>query len=213
MVARRAELVAALAEEIGAVGLVADILNASDRERCVAETVKRFGRLDVLVNNVGVGSMVAAEDESVSDFLHVVEVNLVAQFAMSQLVARVMLAANSGSIINVASVAGLVGVGQMPEASYAASKGGLISLTRELAAQWARRGVRVNAIAPGWFSTEMTADLFGSEEGLAWVRRKVPLGRGGKDGELDGALLYLASDASSYVTGQIIVVDGGFTAV
>jgi NAD(P)-dependent dehydrogenase (short-subunit alcohol dehydrogenase family) len=101
----------------------------------------------------------------------------------------------------------------MPQASYAASKAGVINLTRELAAQWARRGVRVNAIAPGFFPTEMTAGLFGSEDGEAWVAKLTPMGRSGREGELFGALLYLASDASSYVTGSVLPVDGGWTAV
>jgi NAD(P)-dependent dehydrogenase (short-subunit alcohol dehydrogenase family) len=143
----------------------------------------------------------------------VIEVNLIAQFALAQLAGQSMLARGSGSIINVGSVLGMVGVGQMPQASYTASKAGVHNLTRELAAQWARRGVRVNAIAPGWFRTDMTEGLFTNEKALSWLRRKVPMGRGGEDGELDGLLLYLASDASSYVTGQVIAVDGGFTAV
>ena len=102
---------------------------------------------------------------------------------------------------------------QIPFASYAASKGGLIALTRELTAQWARRGVRVNALAPGWFKTEMTAEMFADGRSMAWVARMAPMGRPGAPHELDGAVLFLASDASSYVTGQVIAVDGGWTAV
>ena len=107
------------------------------------------------------------------------------------------------SIVNVASIWGLVGVGQIPEAGYAASKGGLVNLTRELAAQWARSGVRVNCLAPGWFRTEMTEGrMFGDERRGRWMRRNTPMGRGGEEHELDGALLFLASDASSFVTGR-----------
>jgi NAD(P)-dependent dehydrogenase (short-subunit alcohol dehydrogenase family) len=124
-----------------------------------------------------------------------------------------MLEAGAGTIVNVASVLGVVGVGQMPFASYAASKGGLVNLTRELAAQWGRRGVRVNALAPSWFESEMTAEMFADERSLDWLRRKTPMGRIPTVDELDGPLLFLASDASSFVTGQVLLVDGGFTAV
>jgi NAD(P)-dependent dehydrogenase (short-subunit alcohol dehydrogenase family) len=117
-------------------------------------------------------------------------------------------------IVNVASLWGLVGVGQIPEAGYAASKGGLINLTRELAAQWARKGVRVNALAPGWFRSEMTEGLmFGDENAERWMRQRTPMGRGGNEDELDGALLFLASDASTFVTGQVLCVDGGWVSV
>jgi NAD(P)-dependent dehydrogenase (short-subunit alcohol dehydrogenase family) len=123
-----------------------------------------------------------------------------------------MLAAGSGSVVNVASILGLVASGQIPQASYAASKGAVVNLTRELAVQWARRGVRVNAIAPGWFLSEMTEEMFGDEASQRWIARNTPMGRSGTEDELDGALLFLASDASSYVTGQTVAVDGGWTA-
>ena len=119
--------------------------------------------------------------------------------------------------MNIASVWGLAGVGQIPDAGYAASKSGLIGMTRELAAQWARSGVRVNALAPGWFASEMTnGTMFGEnrdEQAEQWMKRRTPMGRGGEEHELDGALLFLASDASSYVTGSVVVVDGGSTAI
>jgi NAD(P)-dependent dehydrogenase (short-subunit alcohol dehydrogenase family) len=124
-----------------------------------------------------------------------------------------MLAAGRGSIVNVASVLALVGVGQIPQASYAASKGGLVSMTRELAAQWARRGVRVNALAPAWFASEMTHDMFLDEGAMKWVQSRTPMGRPGEPRELIGPLLFLASEASSYVTGQVLAVDGGWTTV
>jgi NAD(P)-dependent dehydrogenase (short-subunit alcohol dehydrogenase family) len=124
-----------------------------------------------------------------------------------------MLAAGQGSIVNVASILGMVGAGMFASASYASSKGAVIQLTRDLAAQWARQGVRVNALAPGWFETEMTAQMFADEKAMTLVRRKTPMARPGKAGELDGALVYLASDASSFVTGQVLAVDGGWTAI
>src|SRR5919202_1369634 len=153
-------------------------------------------------------------DEPLEKFEGVIAVNLIAPFALAQRAGKAMLdGGDGGSIVNVASILGLVGVGQIPQAGYAASKGGIVNLTRELSAQWARDGIRVNALAPGWFESEMTEDMFAEESGHKWVARRAPMGRHGREGEIDGALLYLASDASSYVTGQILAVDGGGTSV
>ena len=190
-----------------------DLADPAGREQLVGTALDRYGKIDVLVNNAGVGTPEPAESETVERFREVLEVNVTAAFALTQAVARSMLARGSGSVVNVSSILGLVGSGQIPFPSYAASKGAVVALTRELAAQWSRRGVRVNAIAPGWFESEMTAEMFADERSMAWVARKAPMGRAGEPHELDGALLFLASDASSYVTGQILAVDGGWTAV
>jgi NAD(P)-dependent dehydrogenase (short-subunit alcohol dehydrogenase family) len=212
--ARRADRLAALAAELAMSNVVVcDLTVAADVERLVDAALDVDGRIDVLVNNAGIGTPVPAEDEPVDRFREVLEVNTTLSFAVTQAVGRHMLAAGRGSVVNIASVLGVVSAGQIPFASYASSKGALISLTRELAAQWGRRGVRVNAIAPSWFESEMTAEMFADERSMAWVARKTPLGRAGAEHELDGTLLWLASDASSYVTGQVIAVDGGYTAV
>jgi NAD(P)-dependent dehydrogenase (short-subunit alcohol dehydrogenase family) len=211
--ARRAERVEALAKELGGLAVPCDVVDPADRDRLVSATLERFGRIDILVNNAGVGVPEAAESETPERFAEVLDVNLTAAFAVSQVVGRSMLEAGRGNIVNVVSILGIVSAGQIPFPSYAASKGGLIALTRELAGQWSRRGVRVNALAPGWFESEMTAEMFADEKSMAWVRRKAPMGRPGQPHELDGALLFLASDASSYVTGQVLAVDGGWTAV
>lgn len=211
--ARREEPLRKLAAEYGCTYRVADLNLESDRVELVAAAVAEFGTLDVLVNNAGIASSRPAENEATDDFRRVVETNLIAPFALAREAARTMLAQGRGSIVNIASVLGIVGNGQVPDAAYAASKGGLVNLTRELAAQWARRGVRVNALAPAFFETEMTGGLFNDERGLSWIKRKTPMGRPGAPGELDAALLFLASDASSYVTGQVLAVDGGWTAV
>jgi NAD(P)-dependent dehydrogenase (short-subunit alcohol dehydrogenase family) len=204
----------ALASELDdALAVPGDMTRQEDRERLVDAALERYGRIDVLVNNAGVGTPEPAESESPERFADVLDINLTASFAVTQLVGRSMLEAGRGSVVNVASILGIVAAGQIPFASYAASKGGLVALTRELAAQWSRRGVRVNAIAPGWFESEMTAEMFADERSMAWVARKAPMGRPGEPHELDGALLYLVSDASSYVTGQVLAVDGGWTAV
>ena len=213
--ARRLDRLEALAAELpGSLPVRCDIAADDDCEALVARALDAHGRIDVLVNNAGISEVVPAEEEPREVFRRVLAVNLEGTFVLSQLVARHMLARGSGSIVNIASVLGLVGVGQIPQSGYAASKGGVVNLTRELAAQWGRRGVRVNAIAPGWFPSEMTGDMTTDEDkGLRWIRSRVPMGRPGRDHELDGALLFLAGDASTYVTGQVIAVDGGYTAV
>jgi NAD(P)-dependent dehydrogenase (short-subunit alcohol dehydrogenase family) len=189
-----------------------DVSDAADRERLIDATIGRFGTIDVLVNNAGIGIQGPAEDESIDDFTHVVDVNLVALFGVAQLAGRVMLEQRSGSIINIASILGLVASAPIKQASYAASKGAVVNLTRELGAQWARKGVRVNAIAPGWFPSEMTPEMFEPGPSNDFMVRNTPMARGGEVHELDGALLYLASSASSFVTGQVLTVDGGWTA-
>jgi NAD(P)-dependent dehydrogenase (short-subunit alcohol dehydrogenase family) len=142
------------------------------------------------------------------------DVDLVAPFLLSQqVVVQSPTPPERMSIINIASIHGVVASGRVSSASYTASKAGIINMTRELAVQWARKGVRVNAIAPGWFQTEATAEMFGNEKPATWLRRQTPMGRTGEIHELDGALRFLASDASSFMTGQVIVVDGGWTSV
>jgi NAD(P)-dependent dehydrogenase (short-subunit alcohol dehydrogenase family) len=211
--ARREEPLRALAQECGCAYQVADVTVEAQRVSLVEAMIAHFGAVDVLVNNAGIASTQPAEDQSTESFLRVIETNLVAPFALAREASRHMLARGRGSIVNVASMLGMVGNGQVPDAAYAASKGGLVNLTRELAAQWARRGIRVNALAPGYFESEMTACFFRDDQSLAWIRRKTPMGRPGHAGELDAALLFLASDASSYMTGQVLTIDGGWTAV
>jgi NAD(P)-dependent dehydrogenase (short-subunit alcohol dehydrogenase family) len=214
MTARRVERLEKLAESLpGSLALRCDVADDADLEALVDRTITECGRIDILVNNAGITEVHPAEEEPPEVFRQVVAVNLTAPFLLTQLVARHMLAAGGGSVINIVSVLGLRGVGQIPQAGYAASKGGLINLTRELSAQWARRGIRVNAIAPAWFPTEMTDEMFADEGARKWIRRRTPMGRPGELDELDGALVFLASDASAYVTGQILAVDGGWTAV
>jgi NAD(P)-dependent dehydrogenase (short-subunit alcohol dehydrogenase family) len=214
LAARRVDRLEALAAELdGALPVACDVAEDDDVDRLVDVALERHGRIDVLVNNAGVGGPQPTLDEPAEVFRRTVAVNLTGAFLMCQRVGRHMIEQGSGSIVNVVSMLGLVGTGLPPFPSYAASKGGLVNLTRELAAEWARRGVRVNAIAPGWFPTEMTAEMFADERSMQWVARKAPMGRPGELHELDGALLFLAGDASSYVTGHILAVDGGWTAI
>jgi NAD(P)-dependent dehydrogenase (short-subunit alcohol dehydrogenase family) len=214
--ARRADRLDALASQLGhdhCVALPVDVRNPDAVAALIDETVARFGRLDIMINNAGIASARPAEDESTESFAEVLSVNLAAVFTGCREAARVMLEQGSGSIINIASVLGTVGSWRIPDAAYCASKGGVINLTRELGAQWARRGVRVNAIAPGWFRSEMTAPMFDGQTWDRYLDRTVPAGRAGTESELDGVLLFLSSAASSYVVGQTIAVDGGWSVV
>jgi NAD(P)-dependent dehydrogenase (short-subunit alcohol dehydrogenase family) len=215
LVARRLERLEALAEDLDdALPVRCDLQETDALDDVISATLERYGRIDVLVNNAGAVDAEPAVDEPIERFKDVIAVNLVAPFALAQRAARAMLdGGNGGAIVNVASILGLRGVGQIPQAGYAASKGGVVNLTRELAAQWARQGIRVNALAPGWFESEMTSDMFSDERAQKWIARRAPMGRAGREGELDGALLFLACDASAYVTGQVLAVDGGWTAV
>ncbi|WP_105969288.1 SDR family NAD(P)-dependent oxidoreductase [Streptomyces geranii] len=194
--------------------VVCDVSREEDRVRLITTALDETGRADVLVNNAGAPGAVRAEDESAGDFADVLAVNLVAPFHLARLLAETpaQVSVRTRSVVNVSSVLGLVSGAPLGGAAYAASKAGLIGLTRELAGQWGESGVRVNSLAPGWFHSEMTEELFADARSRRWVERGTMLGRGGEQGELDGALLFLASDASSYCTGQVLTVDGGWTA-
>jgi NAD(P)-dependent dehydrogenase (short-subunit alcohol dehydrogenase family) len=213
-VARRADRLAALADELpDALALPADLADPDQREAVVRAALERHGRVDVLVNNAGISDgPQRAETEDPADFARAVELNLNATFHLCRLLVPGMIERGGGSIVNVTSVHGLVASAPNRQAGYVASKSGLTGLTRELACQWATAGVRVNALAPGYFATDLTDEMIGSESGRTWIERNTPMRRIGAEHELDGALLFLASDASSYVTGQTLAVDGGWTA-
>jgi NAD(P)-dependent dehydrogenase (short-subunit alcohol dehydrogenase family) len=189
-----------------------DVTNERDRHELVEVARGVTGRIDVLVNNAGMPGVPHAEEETVDGFAALLDLNLAAGFHLAATVAATLTDGDTLSVINISSVIGLVSTAPIGGAAYAASKSGTIGLTRELAGQWGRRGIRVNAIVPGWFDTEMTEGLFTDDRSAGWVRRNTMLGRGGREGEVDGALLFLASDASSYVTGHALVVDGGWIA-
>ena len=211
--ARRAERLEQLATEVpGIVPVVADVTRAEDRERLVATAVAHNGGIDVLVNNAGIAGPPDALTETADEFDRILDINLVSGFHLSVAAVKSLPEDRTASIINISSIVGLVSTAPIGGAGYAASKAAVIGTGRELAGQWGRRGVRVNTIVPGFFDTEMTDGLFSNEKSAGWVRRNTMLGRGGAEGEVNGALLFLASDASSYVTGQVLAVDGGWTA-
>jgi NAD(P)-dependent dehydrogenase (short-subunit alcohol dehydrogenase family) len=192
-------------------GALCDVTNPAEVKRVVTEA----GEIDILVNNAGISWSVPAEDMPYDKWKLVMQTNLDGAFLFSQEAARSMIARGSGGvIINVASIAGLKGTmpGGLDNSSYVASKAALLALTRELAAKWAQHGIRVNAISPGFFPSRMTEKVI-ETKGEAEMAKAIPMRRIGRPGELKGVALFLACDASSYITGQNIVVDGGRTAV
>ena len=213
LVARRAERLAALGEQLpGSEVVAADLSVAEDRERTVSTALERGGGVDVLVNNAGIGAAVAVEDETLDRFRDAMELNVTALWHLSKLVAPSMRERGNGSIVNIASMLGHVGATPVKQAHYCASKGAVINLTRELALQWARKGIRVNALCPGWFPSEMTEGMDSDPASQQFIKTMSPMPRMGFEHELDGALLLLASDASTFMTGQSVIVDGGWTA-
>jgi NAD(P)-dependent dehydrogenase (short-subunit alcohol dehydrogenase family) len=187
------------------VALEADVSRVEDCERVVERTVSELGRVDVLVNNAGIGTAVPATREAPEEFRKVIDVNLMGSYWMAQACARAMT--QGGSIVNIGSVLGSTTAG-LPQAAYASSKAAIIGLTRDLAQQWTgRKGIRVNALAPGFFPSEMTEQY--PDGYMEQMMGRVPAGRVGRPEELVAALLFLASDAASYVTGVVLPVDGG----
>jgi NAD(P)-dependent dehydrogenase (short-subunit alcohol dehydrogenase family) len=212
--AERCEQTAAELQELGVktLGLGCDVRDPEQVQAVVARAVADFGGVDVLVNNAGTVWGATPEDMPLEGWQKVVDVNLTGVFLFSQAAGRAMIDRGGGSIVNIASVAGLHGA--PPEfvqtVVYHATKGGVISFTRDLAWKWAQHGIRVNAIAPGWFPSDMSKfvlDLAGEE-----LVRRVPLRRFGGPNDLKGPVVFLASDASAYVTGHTLVVDGGQSA-
>ena len=212
LVARRTDRLKALKDEIEkmggkAVAIEADVTDHAAMTRAFDAAEKAFGTVTILVNNAGIAHGGRAVEMPPEEWRKVLSTNLDAVFFWAQEAARRMLAAKKqGAVVNIASVLALaVAKGAV---AYATAKAGVVQVTKALAVELAFKGVRVNAIAPGWFVTEMNDDYLGSEAGTA-IKREIPMGRFGKAGDLDGALLLLASDAGSYITGATIVVDGG----
>ena len=192
--------------------MACDVKSPASIQAVVDKTLDKFGRLDILVNNSGVTWGGAVEEYSLEGWEKVMDTNMTGAFLFSQTAGRVMIRQKNGSIINIASVMGVIGIQEGADAiAYSASKGALITFTKDLAAKWAKHNIRVNAIAPGWFPTDMTKWVF--EHHSKKILSFVPMGRFGQPEELKGAVVYLASDASKYVTGIILPVDGGQLAI
>ncbi|RAX23238.1 MULTISPECIES: SDR family oxidoreductase [unclassified Actinomyces] len=213
----RIEAVAAeIAEEYGVpiLALRCDITDTANVEAVVDAVLEKFGRLDIVVNNAGTGAVGPAETITDEQFVSEVDIDLLGSFRVARAAAnKAMIPSSYGRIINISSMYGLVGNMVAGSAPYHAAKGGMVNLTRALAAEWGKYGITVNAICPGYFYTELTADTLESEFFQEHAKRTIPLGRYGAEGELDTATLFLASPASAYVTGTAIPVDGGYTAI
>ena len=219
-IARRKELIEKVAAEIKkefaveAIAVQCDITDTKRVESAVDEIIAKFGRIDILINNAGTGAVAPAEDITDDQFNNEMNIDLGGTFKMARAVAKkAMIKAKYGRIINIASMYGLVGNKVAPCTPYHAAKGGVVNLTRGLASEWGKYNINVNAICPGYFYSPLTKETLDSDFFQQNAKTMIPLSRYGNEGELDSAAIFLASPASSYVTGVILPVDGGYTAM
>jgi gluconate 5-dehydrogenase len=214
--ARKEERCEQAAEELRQNGaqslaLACDVRYPEQIHAVVEATISQFGKIDILINNAGTSWGAPVEDMRLEHWNKVIETNLTATFLFSQSVGRYMVPQRRGKIINIASVAGLRGASpELQAIGYHASKGGVIAFTKDLACKWASHNIQVNAIAPGWFPTHMSAAVIGQNKEA--LLKRIPAGRFGSEDDLKGVAVFLSSDASSYVNGHVLVVDGGQTA-
>lgn len=218
--ARRKEKIESVASEIAkdfgveTLAVQCDITDTDRVNAAVDEILAKFGRIDVLINNAGTGAVAPAEDMTDAQFDNELKIDLGGTFRVARAVAKkAMIPAKYGRIINIASMYGLVGNKVAPSSAYHAAKGGVVNLTRALAAEWGKYGINVNAICPGYFYTPLTKETLDSEFFQQNAKTMIPLERYGNEGELDTAAIFLSSPASSYVTGVMLPVDGGYTAM
>ena len=216
--ARRKEMIDAVAADlekeygVSAIGVACDITDTDRVEAAVDEIMAKFGRIDILINNAGTGAVAPAEDITDDQFVNEMNIDLFGTFKMARAVAKkAMLPAGYGRIINIASMYGLVGNKIAPASPYHAAKGGVVNLTRALAAEWGDKGITVNAICPGYFYSPLTKETLDTEFFQNYAKTMIPQGRYGNEGELDTSAIFLSSPASTYVNGVILPVDGGYT--
>ena len=219
-VARRQNLIDEVAADISktcnvpAVGIRCDITDTDSVETMVDTVMEKYGRIDILINNAGTGAVAPAEDITDEQFMNEMNIDLFGSFKVARAVAKkAMIPASYGRVINIASMYGLVGNKIAPAAPYHAAKGGVVNLTRALAAEWGKYGITVNTICPGYFYTPLTEETLRSDFFVAHAKANIPVERYGNEGELDTAAIFLSSPASSYVTGVALPVDGGYTAM
>ena len=219
-IARRQNMLDEVAAEISAefgtkaIGISCDITDTESVDRTVAAVVERFGKIDILINNAGTGAVAPAQDITDEQFENELNIDLLGSFKVARAVAKqAMLPAKYGRIVNIASMYGMVGNKVAPCTPYHAAKGGVINMTRALAAEWGDQGITVNAICPGYFYTPLTEETLNSDFFQNYAKQMIPLARYGNEGELDTATLFLCSRMSAYVNGVILPVDGGYTAM
>lgn len=218
VLARRVEKLEEVKKEVEALGVECisvkcDVVDNESIKSAVAAVVERFGRIDILVNNAGVGTGAPAEIQEDKIWNMTINTNLNGVYFVAREVGKVMIKQNYGKIINIGSIHSTVSMNGSPISAYCASKGGVAMLTKALACEWAKYNITVNAIGPAYFESEMTDQVINTPEFAQAVMAYCPMGRVGKAGELDGAVVYFASDASSYTTGQLLTVDGGWTTI
>ncbi len=192
-----------------ALGLALDVCNSESIQKAVEAALGHYGKIDILVNNAGCNARKPALDVTWDDWNMVLDTNLRGTFFVAQAVARGMIARRYGRIINIGSVTSVFGYAGL--APYCASRGGVKQLTMSLADDWGAHGITVNCLAPGWFKTRQNAVLYENKEWVEYICDRIPLKRPGQPPDLDGAIVFLASDASAYITGQTLLVDGGIT--
>ena len=219
-VARRQNLIDEVAADISktfnvpAVGIRCDITDTDSVDTMVDTVMEKYGRIDILINNAGTGAVAPAEDITDEQFMNEMNIDLFGSFKVARAVAKkAMIPASYGRVINIAPMYGLVGNKIAPAAPYHAAKGGVVNLTRALAAEWGKYGITVNTICPGYFYTPLTEETLRSDFFVAHAKANIPVERYGNEGELDTAAIFLSSPASSYVTGVALPVDGGYTAM
>ena len=215
--ARRLDRLLEVKKEIEAYGVKCvvnqcDVTDSVQVKAAVEKTMEAFGRIDILVNDAGAPFTTPAVDADDATWQKVIDTNVNGLFYFSREVGKIMIKQNYGKIVNVGSFHCVVTMNHVPRAGYSTSKGAVLMMSKALAAEWAKYNITVNVIRPGYFASEMSAAVT-DEAYEAGIRNNTPMGRRGNPGELNGALLYLASDASSYVTGQLLLVDGGWTIV
>ena len=218
ILARRIEKLDAVKEDLEKLGVRAyavqcDVSDVEQIKASVLEVKEHFGRIDILVNNAGIGLVEPAETQSDETWNKMIATNLNAVYFTAREVGRIMVEQKYGKIINVGSIHSVVAMTGLPISAYAATKGGVMMLSKALANEWAKYNVTVNTIGPAYFESEMTAGVLDDEGFAQVIKTYCPMGRIGRRGELDGAIIYFASDASSYTTGQYLAIDGGWTAI
>ncbi len=218
LMARRAEKLTDVQKEIEQLGVrclsvPCDVTKMDELKRSVAQIENFFGKVDILVNNAGTGGSVAAEEQTDDEWKRVIDLNLNSVYYVSREFGKGMVARKYGKIINLGSIHSTVAMPGLKISSYCASKGAVAMLTKELANEWAPYNITVNAIGPAYFPSELTDSFVESEDFKQVIGAYCPMGRAGRAGELDGAIIYFASDASSYTTGQLLTIDGGWTSI